>query len=203
MKHLIQSDIALASRGELSLVAGLRAKAHCVVCAPCREQMDLYRADQFRVRQAVDSFELPRAMNWNSIEGEIFGNIRLGLDVSEIGQSAGQKRELSSEREISWRGAVAVAAMTVIVMTGWFLGGPGKNTYMRHTPSAVAQVRSGAVVLKGDESGVGVENRGMGLMLRHVPSPSSRFEVGLEGSVRSSAVDVDSGQVTVSQIYVE
>jgi hypothetical protein len=50
---------------------------------------------------------------------------------------------------------------------------------------------------------VGVESRGRGMILRNVASRSNRIEVGLEGSVRSSVVDQDSGQVTVSQIYVE
>ena len=198
MKHLTDSEIALASHGDLPLVAQLRAHAHSLVCASCRQRMEVLRADRARVATAVESFEHPRAMNWNELEGEMFANIRLGLDVSEIYPDARPQQDESPR--FSWRAVAAVAAMTVTVMTGWFLAGPGAQKF---TPSAVAQVRSGALVLRGDENGIGVENRGVGMILRNVSSPSTRFEVSLEGSVRSSAVDQDSGQVTVSQVYVE
>ena len=164
-------------------------------------RVDEFRQDAERVRKIVPEFELPRSMNWGEIEREMFANIRLGLDVSEI--RTGLSRADEPERTISWPGAVSIATLTAIVITGWFLAGPRAQQQLLHAPAAVAQVKSGALVLRGDENGVGVESRGVGMILRNVSSTSSRFEVGLEGSVRSSVVDQDSGQVTVSQIYVE
>jgi len=202
MKHFSDAELALASRGDLPFLAQLRAQSHCVLCPSCRQRVETYRADRARMHTAVDSFELPRAMKFDELEGEMFANIRLGLDVSEIRQDFGRE-EHQSQHMIPWRAAAAVAALTAIVTTGWFLAGPDTKQYLRPAPAAIAHVRSGAIVLRGDENGVGVENRGVGMMLRNVSSPSSRFEVGLEGSVRTSAIDQDSGQVTVSQIYVD
>ncbi|MBM3760531.1 MAG: hypothetical protein FJW36_09825 [Acidobacteria bacterium] len=204
MKHLDESQIALASRGDLSGFANLRARLHLTFCKTCRDRVAEYRQDQQRVKSAVAAFELPRSMKWDELEAEMFGNIRLGLEVEEIHRDAGQVSPVVVQHEaMSWRGLAAAGAMTAIVITGWFLTGPGAQSYLRHGPSAIAQVRSGAVVLRGDEHGVGLENRGTGLMLRNVSAPAGRFEVSLDGSVRASAVDQDSGQVTVSQVYVE
>ncbi len=196
MRHFTSNEAALAASDDLPFLRKLRVQAHCVICSSCRYRVEAYRSDRSRVKLAVDEFELPRSMKWAELEGEMFGNIRLGLDVSEIRQDFGKESET---QYIPWRAAVAVAAMTVIVMTGWFLTGPGS----RPPVSAVAQVRSGGMLLKGDENGVGVEKQGVGMILRNVASRSGRIEVGLEGSVRSSVVDQDSDQVTVSQIYVE
>lgn len=196
MRHFSDHEAALASSGDFPFLYKLQAQAHCLICVECRGRVESFRSDRSRVDLAVDGFELPRAIKWDQLEGEMLGNIRLGLDVDAIHQGPVHKAE---ERFIPWRAAVAVAAMTVIVMTGWFLTGPGS----RPAVSAVAQVRSGGLLLRGDEHGVGVENRGRGMILRNVASRSNRLEVGLEGSVRSSVVDQDSGQVTVSQIYVE
>jgi hypothetical protein len=198
MRHPSNHELALASRGDLPLVAQLRVHAHSLVCTECRQRIEGFRADRARVATAVESFELPRAIQWSELEGEMFGNIRLGLDVSEI--YPGQRQKQEESRQIPWRAAAAFAAIAVTVTTGWFLAGPGA---VKFAPSAVAQVRSGALVLRGDANGIGVETRGVGMILRNVSSPSARFEVSLEGSVRSSAVDEDSGQVTVSQVYVE
>ena len=196
MRHFSEHEAALASTGDLPFLLKLQSQTHCLVCPSCRARVEDYRSDRSRVDLAVDGFELPRAIKWEQLEAEMLGNIRLGLDIDAIHQGAGIKTE---ERFIPWRAAVAIAAMTVIVMTGWFLTGPGS----RPAISAVAQVRSGGMLLRGDENGVGVESRGSGMILRNVASRSNRIEVGLEGSVRSSVVDQDSGQVTVSQIYVE
>ncbi len=199
MRHLNDSEAALASSGDLSFVARMRSRAHCAVCSSCRMRVEVFRQDAERVRKIVPDFELPRSMDWGEIEREMFANVRLGLDVSEIRTDFGKV----PERAISWAGAVSIATLTAIVITGWFLAGPRTQQYLLHAPRAVAQVKSGAMILRGDENGVGLESRGVGMILRNAASPSSRFEVGLEGSVRSSVVDQDSGQVTVSQIYVE
>lgn len=198
-RHLPDSDIALAAQGDLPVGAQLKARAHCVVCASCRARLEAYREDRARVRTAVDSFTLPRSVNMASLEDEMFANIRVGLEVSEIFEPMREAREQAT---FSWRGAAAIAALTAIVMTGWYLGaGPGR--YLRGNPSAVARVDKGDLVLHADEYGVGFETNGRGIVLRNASTSSARFEVGLEGSVRTSAVDADSDQVTVSQVYVE
>ena len=196
MRHFSDHEAALAASFDLPFLLKLQSQAHCLVCPACRTRVEAFRSDRSRVDLAVDGFELPRAIKWDQLEAEMLGNIRLGLDVDAIHEGSRQKAE---ERFIPWRAAVAIAALTVIVMTGWFLTGPGS----RPAISAVAQVSSGGMLLRGDENGVGVENRGSGMILRNVAARSNRIEVGLEGSVRSSVVDQDSDQVTVSQIYVE
>lgn len=199
MKHLADSQLALAARGELPLPARLRAQAHCLLCRDCRHSLALYRQDHSRVQQAVAAFTLPRSTSWPALEQEMLANIRLGLEVSALCPPPPVPTPAPA---IRWRAGVAVAALTLIVLSGWFLSGPGSRPYLRSLPGPVAMVESGPLRLTGGREGVSVENRGSGFILRHA-SASARFEVGLEGSVRASVVDQDSGQITVSQIYVE
>lgn len=198
MRHLTDSELALASRGDLPFVPRLKAKAHCLSCEDCRQRVEQYKSDRERVAKAVEAFELPRSIHWDELEGEMFANIRLGLEVDEIGGAMAAPAHRSVP--LGWRVAAATAAIAVTVATGWFLAGPGAPKF---APQAVAQVRSGALVLRGDSNGIGVENRGVGMILRNASAPRSRFEVGLDGSVKASTVDTDSGQITVSQVYVE
>ncbi|WP_031495676.1 hypothetical protein [Bryobacter aggregatus] len=206
-QHLNEQTAILAASGDLPALDRLRATAHALVCPACRARIASYKDDASRVRQAVDEFQLPRAMNWAELEGEMYANIRLGLDVSAIRQDFGRDmEEESSEPRISWRAAIAIGTLCATVITGWFLAGPRvNNPYLNRIPgdASVAQVRTDHALLKADRTGVGVESGGSGFLLRSAASQPARVELGLEGSIRSSAVDQDSGQVTVSQIYVE
>lgn len=197
MTHLPEATLALAARNELDYSSLLRVKAHCFRCPQCRARMAEYRTDKSRVAQGVAAFSLPRTMDWSEMETEIFANIRLGVEVDSLGPPAPSH----VPRGLPWRGLAAAAALTAIVVTGWFLSGPGSRPYLRSIPPEAAQIRSGALLLRADETGVGLETKGQGLILRS--AAASRLEVGLEGSLRSSNVDLDSGQITVSQIYVD
>lgn len=209
MNHLTGQEAALAADGDLPMLEQMRSRAHCLVCAKCRTRVAQFKQDGVRVRAIVPDFELPRAIKWTELENEMFANIRLGMDVSAIRHDFGREVDAigneESQPRLGWRASIAIGAVCATVMTGWFLAGPRGNPYMQmaQPEAAIAQVRSGELLLKGDQAGVGVESRGSGLILRSSASQPSRVEVGLEGSVRRSAVDNESGQITVSQIYVE
>jgi hypothetical protein len=200
--HLEETELALAASRDLPFLVWLRSRSHRLICPACRQRIADYRAGKALAQQAVPEFELPRAIKWDALEQEMFANIRLGLDISELSQHTAS----AASPQITWRAAVAVMALTVIVITGWFLTGAGTQQYLRMKPS-VAQVRSGSLLLRGDDFGVGLENVGLrsggsALFLRNATSPSSSLEVGLEGSLRATAIDSRSGQVTVSQVTI-
>jgi hypothetical protein len=201
--HLNEQELALAASRDLPFLTWLRSRSHRIVCSACRQRIAEYRENQARAARAVDEFELPRAIKWDALEKEMFANIRLGLDVSEITRPTAN----TAAPQLTWRGAVAITAFTAVVITGWFLTGAGAQQYLRTKP-AVAQVRSGSLVLRGDDSGVGVEQfgprSGGALFLRSLgpTAQSSTIEVGLEGSLRATAIDAASGQVTVSQVAI-
>ncbi len=198
MKHLTEKHLALAAASELPWREKLSVEVHAWRCPQCRQRLAVYRADRQRVKAGVAAFTLPRAMDWDSLEREMTANIRLGAEVNELFP---QEKSVEAPNVLSWRGAVAVGALTAIVVTGWFLTGPGSRPALRPIHAEGAQVRSGTLLLRADETGVGVESKGQGLILRS--AAASRVEVGLAGALRSSSVELDSGQVTVSQIYVE
>jgi hypothetical protein len=198
MKHCAEEVLALAAAGELTWREKWQVEAHTWRCPACRNRLAEYRADRQRVKTGVAAFSLPRAVDWDELEQEMMANIRLGLEVNALFPPAPSPVTASM---VSWRGAVAVGALTAIVITGWLLTGPGSRPYLRGISPEAAQVRSGSLLLRADETGVGVESKGKGLILRS--AAASRVEVGLEGTLRSSSVDLDSGQVTVSQIYAE
>lgn len=198
MRHYQEETLALAAAGELPWRENWKVTTHAWRCAACRERIAEYRVDRQRVKAGVAAFSLPRAVDWTALEQEMTANIRLGSEVNSLFPPATSPVAASF---ISWRGAVAVGALTAIVITGWMLTGPGSRPYLRGIRPEAALVRSGSLLLRADETGVGLESKGAGLILRS--AAASRVEVGLEGTLRSSSVDLDSGQVTVSQIYAE
>ncbi len=204
-RHLTAREAALASSGDLPILPLLRTRVHCLLCADCTARVASFKQDAARMRAVVSDFELPRAMKWTALESEMFANIRLGADIDEIGEFGDARDGVSASPPLSWRAAVAIGAMVATIMTGWFLAGPRGNSYMQMNQPQVpiAQVRSGAMLLQGDQAGVGMESRGSGFILRGPASQSARVEVSLEGSVRRSTVDNESGQIIVSQIYVD
>lgn len=200
MKHFTESTLALASRGDVPFLTRVWVKAHALTCEKCRQRLDAYKADRARVQQAVNDFELPRAIRWDELEAEMFGNIHLAREVNEIGWS--MKPAAAPEAWFSWRAAAAVTALSLTVITGWMLGGPGAK--LQDSAKAAEVLNGSTVLLRGDSTGIGlVKGDNNSLILRNTAAPSGRFEVGLDGSMRASKVDESSGQVTVSQVYAD
>lgn len=207
MKHLDSSQIALLSGGDLPLAATLYARLHCAVCPDCRHELAEFKKLPELARIAALDFDLPRHLDWDQLQSEMTANIHLGLEIGQIASRVEAAHAVSPEPAtgIEWKRWVSVAALSACVLTGWFLSGPS-NHQNRYTPShTAANVEGLDGRIRADESGVGIEQRASlsSLTLRASNPANTRLEVGLEGSVRAATVDQDSGQITVSQIYVD
>jgi hypothetical protein len=118
-------------------------------------------------------------------------NIRLAVDAGEAVARPAQLRE-----PLGWRAAVALAALTLVIVSGWWLYAPRLQP---GTPDVGV-----TVAVKGD----GVELRdGAGAMLLMHPKSAEpgdvTYSVDAEGGVRARYVDEQSGQVTINNVYAE
>lgn len=207
MNHLDSYQLALLSRGDLPFSPALQARLHCLVCSDCRHELAEFKKTPELAKLATLDFDLPRHLDWDTLQSEMTANIHLGLEIGQIASrvEAASATPAESAPELDWKRWVSVAALSACVLTGWFLSGPA-NHQNRFTPShTAAQVQGFESNISADESGLGLQQKAnrSSLILRASNPANTRLEVGLEGSVRAATVDQDSGQITVSQIYVD
>ena len=205
--HPSPSELALLSRNDLPLASSLATRWHTFTCSQCQQELAAYRQQPELARQAALDFDLPRHLDWDNLQSEMMANIHLGLEIGQIASRVEAAHAPAPERDygLGWKGWVSIATMTACLLTGWFLSGP-KARHNYYSPSHTAALVEGAVSnISADGSGVGLIQRATDsrLFLRASYPPNTRLEVGLEGSVRAATVDQDSGQITVSQVYVD
>jgi hypothetical protein len=197
VKHLNDEQAALLAGGELPLWKEASAHAHAKVCGNCRAKVAAYRKQREELHEQVENFRLPKGFDWAELEAEMIGNIRLGAEVASV---TPPPRKIQEEW-LDWRGVVAISALSAVVITGWFLTGPARRN-PRIPGYSEASIASGNLELKGNPTQVGLQSEKgrAGLYFRSTSPTTSRVEVGLEGSLRSSSVDQESGQLTVTQV---
>jgi hypothetical protein len=195
MKHLTEEQLALLGGGDLPFWQTWHGR----ICPHCRERATEYAALRKELREQTEQFRLPKGFDWAELEGEMMGNIRLGTEVSR----ATPPMRRIVEEWMDWRGIIAVGALSAVVMTGWFLGGPARRNYPQFPGMSQMEVASGAATLKGSPIEIGWEERGAGVYFRSAAPTATRVAVGLDGSVRTAAVDQESGQLTVTQVSFE
>ncbi len=198
VKHLTEEKIALLAGGERRVWNAPLEVLHLGVCGTCRRQVSEYQALRQAVGRNVEAFALPKGFAWAELEAEMLGNIKLGVEVESITPS----RPPETQAVLSWRGMVAVGALSVVVMTGWFLTGPGTKPYLRLAGWSIAEVEAGDTKLTANPNAMGLERGGNGMFFRTSMPSTARLEVGLEGSLRTASMDADSGQITVTTVSV-
>lgn len=189
MRHPAESDLALFAGGDLGPVARWRVRVHAARCARCSRELDAFRGSTALLRREASGE--PPGLNWRRLAAEMRANIRLGVDAGEVVARASSRREA-----FGWRAAVALAALTLVIVSGWWLYLPR----LQPAPSEPGVT----VGVKGD----GVELRdGAGtLLLMHPKSAEPgdvMVSVDAEGGVRARYVDEQSGQVTINDVYAE
>ncbi len=195
MKHLSEEQLALLAGGDLPFWQA----AHAKVCGQCRSKVGEYQAMRGALSRQAEEFQLPKGYNWAELEAEMLGNIRLGAEVSR----ATPPLRRVVEEWMDWRGLIAVGALTAVVMTGWFLGGPARRNHPQFPGMNRVEMARGDVKLKGSPMELGVERDGAGVYFRSATPTATRVTVGLDGSLRTAAVDQESGQLTVTQVSFE
>lgn len=201
LHHLQAAQAALLAAGDLPFRQQVPLRWHLLTCKACRQELASFRQARQRLSAQGSDFELPKAFDWSELESAMAANIRLGYEVESVTPS-----EYSEAPEpgivLSFRAIAAIAALAAIFVSSWALSSQITQPYFLPNSASIAEVESGGLIVKGLANGIEVSHQGRALLLKASAQEGTNIEVGLEGSVRSSSVDEESGQITVSQVSI-
>ncbi|HBY60665.1 MAG TPA: hypothetical protein DEH78_12640 [Solibacterales bacterium] len=186
--HPGEAQLALHARGDLGSWAAWKLRRHLAVCARCEREVRLYAAAAEGLARGAAA--LPEDLNWNRLAAEMKANIRLGLAAGAIAGPAP-----APAPRLTWRAAFAIAALTVVIVSGWWLHLP--------QPGAPPAAADSGIVLAAGENGLELKEGGSALTLRHPDRAGVTWTVTAGAGADARYVDAESGQVTINKVYAE
>jgi hypothetical protein len=207
MKHPAEFALALYASGDLALLQSVQVRFHTSRCQACRDIVAAYRADKVWVEK---SDQIPEGVNWDRLAAEMTANIRVGLAAGEcVAPRARSKGLWGSVAGWQWKPVAAVAGLIVVVTGAWWLNVPAaQNESLGRAFRAIAhrgatlnedrgpmvEVTPAGIKLFENGGALGVDQGG----LRPVA-----VSVDAQGSASARYVDTDTGQVTITSVYVQ
>jgi anti-sigma factor RsiW len=217
-QHIEETDLALYVSGDLGLFRRASVRFHAGRCERCRGLVEAYRADRGRVREIAA--EMPAGVDWDRLSAEMTANIRVGLAAGEC-VARPRQRKPGMNLTVSWRPAAIAAGAVALLSVAWLLNMPSGTTdelgramgAILHgrgsivNPSAGPGVRSGA---EDDRRPVVVANQ-LGIELRennNVMGASQderpvSVSLSVQGSASARYVNADTGQISITSVYVQ
>jgi hypothetical protein len=189
VNHPNEASLALYAGGELGLWGRLKIGRHARECDRCSRQVEEFRA--LRDFTLAESGQLPAGVGWEALAAEMKANIRVGLAAGEC---------VAAEAPVyasPWRTPALVLPVLLIVIAGWIL------QTLPPTVKRSASMAASDIVLEADSQGIGIQSAGRGFTLLHPRADNVVFSVRGESAVRARYVDADTGQVTISHVYVQ
>lgn len=207
MGHPSETDLALYSCGDAPLAARLRIAWHLRSCRACADRSAGYRGDRKAVETAA--LAMPPHVDWDRLSSEMSANIRVGLAAGEcVAREPRRTPYLLLNKR--WQQGMAVAGLAVLLVGAWWFNMPasqhralsrvgralleGRAVSLIAEPGTIAEVSPLGVQLKEDGNSLAVTN------------PSGRpvaVSVSLQGAARARYVDADTGQMTITTVYVQ
>ena len=204
MHHPGEGDLALFISHDLSLWRRFAVRLHARRCEDCRARIEAYRLDLERRR--LEASEMPPGVDWDRLSAEMTANIRVGLAAGECVAPRGRK-----PLTVNWRPA-AIAAGVVVVLTGaWWLNLPASDTEslrravgtLVHGRAAVAPAEESGPVVEATSSGIELKENGGSLAISQGRARPVAITVSAPGSASARYVDADTGQITITSVYVQ
>jgi hypothetical protein len=187
MKHPSQEILALHAGGDLGWVARWKTARHLADCERCTAEVTAFG----ELREALPELSQIPEVPWNRIAGEMRANIRLGLAAGECVRSSGRPfRE--TPLFTAARATLALASVLALMVTGLMLEGPAPRLAQSNEPVVQATV-NGIQRRSGDQ--------GFGLM--HSGASGVTYTVGAQGTLGARYTDPETGNVTMTKVYVE
>ncbi len=207
MRHVTGTDLALYASGDLPLWQRMAAGFHIRQCERCRERVAGFRADARALRDAAEL--LPDGLDWARLSAEMTANIRVGLAAGEC--VAPRKRARASIPPL-WRPIALASAVSfglvVILAGGWWLNMPQQDTQtlaraMRGILHGRAAIDERGPVIEASSDGIELRKDGGSLGVSQDAARLMTVSVSTQGSASAHYVDQDTGQVTVTSVYVQ
>ncbi|MBY0504673.1 MAG: hypothetical protein K2X03_12235 [Bryobacteraceae bacterium] len=185
--------MALLAGGDLPWWQRLRWSRHTRQCESCRRELEALSASRDFI--GANHASLPAFVDWDRLAGEMRANIQLGLEAGE----AIRPREAAPLR-LDWRPAFALAALTLVVLTGWYLNVNRRNLY--HLPAA--SVEAGDARIESGPDGLMLTRGGGRMTVMQPAAQAVSYSVNSTGAAMSArTIDTETGQVTISHVYLD
>ena len=173
MNHPDRSTLALLEAGDLGFWRATPLRLHVRGCERCQAEIHAFRRSRQVLADAAR--DLPPGLDWNRLAEEMTGNIRVGLAAGEcVGDYPVRTRF-----HLHWNGTLAAASLVVVFAAGVWLNLPTLQR-MVHREAPAPQPS-----------------------LQYAPVDSSNVVVSVSarGSSAARAIDDDTGQTTITEVY--
>jgi hypothetical protein len=187
MKHPSQEILALHAGGDLGWMARWRTTRHLDGCERCTAEVAAFD----ELRETLPELRQIPELPWNRIATEMRANIRLGLAAGECVRSSGQPLR-DAPLFTGARATLALASVLALMVTGLMLEGPAPRMSRSSEPMVQATV-NGIQRRSGDQA--------FGLM--HSGALRVTYSVGAQGTLGARYTDPETGNVTITKVYVE
>jgi hypothetical protein len=198
--HVDSRDLALLSRGDLPWWKALGARRHVERCAACRTEMDLLGKARQELRRELRTLEAVAGLDWDALEFEMRANIRVGLEAGEAIRPV-----MTAAGPLDWRGVVAVAALTMVVMTGWFLARNPARMPVASAQFGFARIEArqdGLELRRGQSALILTSGLPGGTSVQTAQFQPAHVKVDATGELTARSVDAETGQVTIRNVQV-
>lgn len=204
-RHISESDVALYVSGDIALWRRVLVRVHLGGCARCLNRVGVYRADRKRVRAVAA--EMPEGLDWDRLAAEMTANIRVGLAAGEC--VAPRARRAAP---LGWRPAAVMAGLAVLLAGAWWLNTPAAQTQaLGRAVRSIWQGSRGAApvieergpVVEATSSGIELRENGSTLGVSQGTARPLAVSVSTQGSASARYVDADTGQMTITSVYVQ
>jgi len=204
--HLSETDLALYSTRDLPVARRAHVWLHVRACESCRAKVAAYQSDRRRLASNAD--QLPEGLDWESLAAEMTANVHLGLAA---GECVAPRQRRPAGWVIAWRPAAVVAGLAVILTAAWLLNVPPSDTQAlsRVFTGVMHGARRGAImeaacpVVEATSAGVQLRENGGALQVSQSGLQPLTVSVSVQGSASARYIDTDTGQVTITSVYVQ
>jgi len=201
-RHVAETDLALFASRDLSLWKRALVGMHVRGCGRCRELAEVYRSDRSELSDVTA--DLPEGLDWDRLSAEMTANIRVGLAAGEC--VAPRSRRIAA---LGWRPAAVIAGISVLMAAGWWLNMPPAQTQaLGRAMRSIWRGRPALVDERGpmvavSASGIELRENGSALGVSQGPARPIAVSVSAQGSASARYVDADTGQITITSVYVQ
>jgi anti-sigma factor RsiW len=185
--HPSQEVLALHAGGDLAWFARWRTSRHLASCDRCAREVAAFN----RLRTTLPGLKEIPEVPWNRIAAEMRANIRLGLSAGECVRTSPATFS-DSPLFSAARATLALASVLALMVTGLMLERPSPMAALAREP-----------VVQATENGIQRRSGDQGFGLMHSGAASVSYTVGAQGTLGARYTDPETGNVTMTKVYVE
>ena len=188
MKHPSQEMLALQASGDLGLVAWWKTARHLKGCPTCRDEVAAFA----EMREILPELNQIPEVPWNRIAAEMRANIHLGLAAGECVRESAAPLPASPLFGAA-RATLVFGGVLAVLVTGLVLQRPAPSGSGGNEP--VVQATANGIQRRAGDQSFGLMNSS--------GARSVTYSVDAQGSMGARYVDPETGNVTMTKIYVE